>query len=73
VTSGEQPTHRHALPADEAALLGLMRSFYAEEHLVFDELAVPRAVRRLLADPDHGTVILFSSETTDIGYLVLIL
>lgn len=65
------PTGRTALPSDEAAVLGLMRDFYAEEHLVFDEIAVPRAVRHLLAAPEHGSVVLFSRDSRDVGYLVL--
>lgn len=62
---------RPALPGDEACVIGLMRAFYAEEHLVFDELATRNALRELLAHPQLGTVLLLESASVPIGYLAL--
>lgn len=65
------PGHRIATPADEPALLVLMREFYAEEHLAFDELIARPAVSDLLADPRLGQLMLLEVASHPIGYLAL--
>lgn len=60
-----------ASPADEPAILALMRDFYAEEHLVFDELVARDAVHELLADPRLGVILLLETDAGPAGYLVL--
>lgn len=65
------PQHRPANIGDVSAVLALMRDFYAEEHLVFDEIVTPRAVHELLAEPALGTLLLFTHAGSVIGYLVL--
>ena len=72
--SPSSPELLHSRPArieDESAVIALMRDFYAEENLVFDELVTPRAVRQLLASPALGTVLLLAHADTVIGYLVV--
>ncbi|TDK32840.1 GNAT family N-acetyltransferase [Luteimonas terrae] len=61
---------RAATPADLPALLAMMRAFYAEDRLRFDETATPRAIEALLADPACGVVLLLG-ETGAAGYLAL--
>jgi ribosomal protein S18 acetylase RimI-like enzyme len=69
--SAHRPLHRPARVEDETAVVALMRDFYAEEHLIFDELVTPRTVHELLAAPALGTVLLFTHAGDIIGYLVL--
>ncbi|HEY9250639.1 MAG TPA: hypothetical protein VIO38_15975, partial [Rariglobus sp.] len=61
MTPADAPENRPARPEDEPALLGLMRDFYAEEHLVFDELIGQRTLRELLTHPQFGLVRLIES------------
>ncbi len=65
------PLSRPARIEDESAVVALMRDFYAEEHLVFDELITPRAVRELLAVPSLGTIVLLTHSDVVIGYMVI--
>lgn len=64
---------RPATAADLETVLGLMRSFYAEEHLVFDELIARRALLELLADSTFGTVtlLLAPDDGSVIGHFTL--
>ncbi|CAM3125592.1 GNAT family N-acetyltransferase [Rariglobus hedericola] len=63
--------HRPAGPEDEEIVFMLMREFYTEEHLVFDELLTLRAVRELIAQPALGLIILLESAGTVAGYFTL--
>lgn len=65
------PLARPARVEDEAAVVALMRDFYAEERLVFDETATPRAARELLANPGAGAVLLLEHADAVAGYLAL--
>lgn len=65
------PRHRRACTNDEPTVLSLMRAFYAEEHLVFDELITPRTVRELLTHPEFGLILLVESDGHAIGYAAL--
>lgn len=65
------PLSRPARVEDESTVVALMRDFYAEEHLAFDELVTPRAVRELLAQPQSGSILLLSHANAVVGYLVL--
>jgi len=49
---------RMATRADEAQLLTLMRAFYIEDQIAFDEARVRRGVDALLADPRNGEVLM---------------
>lgn len=62
---------RSATLADAGVLLELMRDFYAEEHLVFNEPVAQRALAELLAHPDLGSIQLFKSTSSVIGYAVI--
>lgn len=70
-------THPHtqaawtqATTADTDALLALMRAFYVEEKLVFDQARILPAVAQLLGTPSLGIVFLLRSQTDVLGYLV---
>jgi ribosomal protein S18 acetylase RimI-like enzyme len=63
-------TFRAAGAGDAAAVLEMMRAFYAEEGLVVGE-GVERALRGLLADAGAGCVFVASSGTRAVGYGVL--
>lgn len=67
----EFPSHAQARLEDEPTVLALMREFYAEEHLVFDDLVARRAVQALLSRPELGLVLLLSHAGQPIGYLAL--
>ena len=54
---------RPATAADLETVLGLMRAFYAEDHLVFDELIARRALHELFAHPELGTITLLLSPS----------
>lgn len=69
--SADLPLARPARVEDESTVVALMRDFYAEEHLAFDELITPRAVRELLAHPPLGTILLLTLSDAVIGYLVV--
>jgi len=59
----------NATDADE--LMGLMRSFYAEERYPFDEARTERALRAMLADPLYGAAWIFRLDGRAVGYLVI--
>lgn len=61
---------RIATPEDLPAVLDMMRAFYAEDRLRFDDVATPRAVSVLLSDPGCGALLLLGADGTD-GYLAL--
>jgi hypothetical protein len=53
---------RLATRADEELLIALMREFYAEDRIDFDDARVRRGVDALLADPRNGEVLLWLDE-----------
>ncbi|MFL6585726.1 MAG: GNAT family N-acetyltransferase [Luteimonas sp.] len=55
---------------DLPAVLAMVRAFYIEDRLHFDDVATPRAVSALLSDPDCGALLLLGANGTD-GYLAL--
>lgn len=60
---------RLATPADADLLVELMREFYAEDHLVFDEARGRAALSALLEEPRNGEVVLWlSPEREVVGY-----
>lgn len=61
---------RRATPDDLPALLAMMRAFYAEDRLRFDERSTPRALAALLADPACGAALLLGEDGAA-GYLAL--
>jgi len=71
VNTAGLPLSRPARVEDESTVVALMRDFYAEEHLVFDELITPRAVHDLLTQPSLGSIILLEHAGSVIGYLVV--
>ncbi|MGO3128325.1 MAG: GNAT family N-acetyltransferase [Luteimonas sp.] len=52
---------------DLPAVLAMMRAFYVEDRLHFDEVATPRAVSALLSDPGCGALLLLGAD----GYMAL--
>ena len=57
---------------DVAGILELMRAFYAEEHLVFEEVGARKAVVDLVEKPEAGRVFfLEAGEGGVAGYVVL--
>ncbi|GAB3053058.1 GNAT family N-acetyltransferase [Stenotrophomonas tumulicola] len=58
---------RLATRADEAQLLTLMRAFYVEDQIQFDEARVQRGVDALLADPRNGEVLLWLDADGAVG------
>ncbi|MCW6027196.1 GNAT family N-acetyltransferase [Stenotrophomonas sp. SRS1] len=60
---------RLATVADTALLIGLMRDFYAEDQLDFDDTRVRNALAALLEDPRNGEVLLWLDEAgAVVGY-----
>lgn len=63
---------RLATRADEELLIELMREFYAEDRIDFDDARVRRGVDALLADPRNGEVLLWLDEAGEVvGYAVI--
>lgn len=58
---------RLATRDDEARLIALMRDFYAEDRIEFDEARVRRGVDAVLADPRNGEVLLWLDEAGNTG------
>lgn len=69
--SDDPLSSRAAIAGDESAVLALMRDFYAEEHLVFDELVAQRAVRELIAHPQFGMILLLEADGAAVGHAVV--
>jgi ribosomal protein S18 acetylase RimI-like enzyme len=67
------PTFDNASDADVAALLIMMREFYAIDQYRFDEGIARAAVERLLGDGSLGRIWLIREGAETIGYLVLTL
>ena len=62
---------RAAVPEDAPQLLGLMREFYAFEHITFDESRARTALARLLDDATLGRVFLIEEDGERAGYVVV--
>jgi ribosomal protein S18 acetylase RimI-like enzyme len=63
---------RLATVADTDLLIGLMRAFYAEDQLVFEESRLRRALAALLEEPRNGEVLLWLSEQGEVvGYAAI--
>jgi diamine N-acetyltransferase len=62
---------RAAALEDAPLLLGLMREFYAFEHLTFDETRARAALVRLLDDASLGQVFLVEEDGGIAGYVVV--
>ncbi len=61
-------THRQASPADAEQLLPLIASYYAHDHLAFDEARIRNGLRVLLADADAGRTYLLECDGAVAGY-----
>lgn len=55
---------------DLPTVLAMMRAFYSEDRLHFDDVATPRAVSALLSDPGCGALLLLGADGAD-GYMAL--
>lgn len=62
---------RRATPGDSAALVGLMREFYAESDYPLDDEQAGSAFLTLLANPDLGLIWVATQEGAAAGYVVL--
>jgi len=63
---------RVATVADQSLLLTLMRDFYSEDQIEFDQERVQRGVAALLADPRNGEALLWlDPDGQVIGYGVI--
>jgi ribosomal protein S18 acetylase RimI-like enzyme len=62
---------RLAASDDLPVLVGLMRGYYRDDGLQFDENAARAAMQRLLAEPQWGRVWLAFEEQHAIGYMAL--
>lgn len=56
---------------DEGVVIALMRDFYAEERLIFDELVAQRALHELLSQPALGAILLLEHDGAPVGYAAL--
>ena len=63
-----QLSTRPARLEDEEIVVGLMRDFYVEEHLVFDELIARRAIHELLGHPALGAILLLEADGVIVGH-----
>jgi ribosomal protein S18 acetylase RimI-like enzyme len=64
-------TIRAAASADLPALLELMRGYYRDDGLEFDERRSGGAMARLIAEPQWGRVWLLQLDGAVVGYLAL--
>jgi hypothetical protein len=62
---------REAGRGDIAALVGLMRGFYAESGFVLAEARAAAAFEELLARPELGRVWLIDRGSAAVGYIVV--
>lgn len=65
------PQFSPAGPAEEDAVLALMREFYALEHLTYSERVARLALHELWRSPALGRVYLIHAEEELAGYVVL--
>jgi ribosomal protein S18 acetylase RimI-like enzyme len=57
--------------AEIPTLLGMMRDFYAQQHMRFESGAAAKAVKQLLADPGVGQICFIYRGADLAGYFVL--
>lgn len=69
--SKKEATFRRAAGSDMETLLGLMREYYAYDHLKFDSRAASKALKYLLADEKLGCVWLIEEGDHPVGYFVV--
>lgn len=64
---------RLATPADLPALVALMRGYYRDDHLAFDEARATAVMTRLLHEPQWGFALLHQSFKTaePVGYVAV--
>jgi ribosomal protein S18 acetylase RimI-like enzyme len=62
---------RLATLEDCAAILALMREYYAEDSLEFAEQAASQALTRLLAEPALGFVLVVDCDRSLVGYIAV--
>jgi ribosomal protein S18 acetylase RimI-like enzyme len=53
------------------ALLEMMREFYAQQHMHFDEAVATRAIKKVLDDPRHGEIYLIFRGAELAGYFAV--
>ncbi|HEY1937765.1 MAG TPA: GNAT family N-acetyltransferase [Candidatus Angelobacter sp.] len=53
------------------ALLEMMREFYAQQQMRFDEAAASQAINKLLQSPEHGQIYFIFRGTDLAGYFAL--
>jgi GNAT superfamily N-acetyltransferase len=53
------------------ALLAMMRDFYEQQHMRFDETVARRAIQQLLEKPEHGQIYLIFRGAELAGYFTL--
>jgi ribosomal protein S18 acetylase RimI-like enzyme len=75
VSDASQISFREAVPADESALIRMMRQLAEQEPgaLVFHESIVRGALRKFLANSELGRVWLILEQQKSAGYVVLTL
>lgn len=56
---------------DVPSLVDLMREFYAQQHMRFDEPAATKGIKKLVSDPALGQVCLIYRGSELAGYFVL--
>jgi ribosomal protein S18 acetylase RimI-like enzyme len=66
-----EPTFRPLTNDDLTDLLTLMREFYSQQHMRFDEGAAASAVREAIRDSSFGRIYLIYSGETLAGYFAL--
>lgn len=66
-----KPVFTLAGAPDADELVGLMREFYAFDHIAFDEAAARAALREILGDGRFGVIHLIGVGSESAGYLVL--
>ena len=62
---------RPVQPDELPRLLGMLRSFYAEDRIALDEARVRRGLDQLFAEPSPGALLFAEAGGECVGYLVL--
>lgn len=62
---------RAAIPADLTALVELMRGYYRDDGLEFDETTSPATLARLLSESQWGRVWVLESAGRAVGYIAI--
>lgn len=64
---------RRATPEDLPLLLGMMKAFYVDQQIPYDESAAERSLSSVLRDPTRGWIWLLLYEGRVAGYVVVAL